>query len=51
MSFEEVNYNGKLYTVIHKYDSGYWEIRSVKNPNLIELVKESEVSKGPLPKE
>jgi len=40
---EKVLYNGKLYTVIYKYSSGYWEIKEEGNLNRIELVHQSEV--------
>jgi hypothetical protein len=43
LELEEVQYNGKLYTVIHKYTSGYWEIRENGNKFNIELVHASEV--------
>ena len=45
MELEEVLYGGKLYTVIYKYTSGYWEIREKENKFHIELVHESEVQK------
>ncbi len=42
---ESVIYQGKLYYVIHKYDSGFWEIRKTeeKNNNSIILVNSSEL--------
>jgi hypothetical protein len=43
MKLEEVLYQGKLYTVVYKYSSGYWEIRENKNKYNVELVHESEV--------
>ncbi len=43
MNAEEVLYEGKLYTVIYKYTSGYWEIREKENTFNIQLVHESEV--------
>ncbi len=44
MDIEKVIYKGKIYTVIHKYNSGYWEIKELSNqyPH-IELVHKSEV--------
>jgi len=43
MSQETVVYNGKLYFVIYKYLSGYWEIRQKDNQFNVQLVHESEV--------
>ncbi|WP_190284722.1 hypothetical protein [Bacillus sp. S3] len=43
MEIEEVIYDSKLYTVIYKYTSGYWEIREKDNKFHVELVHESEV--------
>ena len=43
MEMEEVQYDGKLYAVIYKYTSGYWEIREKNNKFHVELVHESEV--------
>ncbi|MFE8701630.1 hypothetical protein ACFYKX_13585 [Cytobacillus sp. FJAT-54145] len=34
---EEVMYNGELYLVIFKYDSGYWEIRK-KNATFVNVL-------------
>ncbi|MEK4031362.1 hypothetical protein MKZ02_23080 [Pseudobacillus sp. FSL P4-0506] len=51
MSEEIVIYQGKSYSVIHKYNSGYWEIKSIDNPNFVELVKEADVSKKTLDEE
>ncbi|WP_156183169.1 hypothetical protein [Mesobacillus campisalis] len=45
MSDEKVIYNGKLYTVIFKYSSGYWEIKAQDSLFIVELVHESEVQK------
>lgn len=39
---EIVIYQGKEYTIVHQYDSGYVEIRNRKSRN-IELVHESEL--------
>jgi hypothetical protein len=43
MDQETVVYNGKLYFVIYKYRSGYWEIRQKDSQFNVELVHESEV--------
>ncbi|MDQ0973612.1 hypothetical protein QFZ31_003490 [Neobacillus niacini] len=43
MNSEEVFYGGKIYMVIYKYSSGYWEIREKENKFNIQLVHESEV--------
>ncbi|WP_157042266.1 hypothetical protein [Neobacillus jeddahensis] len=40
---EVVRYEGKLYTVIYKYTSGYWEIKEKENRFNIQLVHQSEV--------
>ncbi|MEH7011756.1 hypothetical protein V7087_13260 [Neobacillus niacini] len=45
MNSEVVLYEGKLYMVIYKYSSGYWEIREKENRFNIQLVHESEVQK------
>jgi hypothetical protein len=42
---EKVMYKGKLYTVIFKYSSGYWEIKAQDGLYNVELVHESEVQK------
>ncbi|WP_197090986.1 hypothetical protein [Bacillus sp. FJAT-27231] len=42
---------GRTYSVMHKYNSGYWEIKSIDNPNFVEVVKETDVSKKPLDEE
>jgi hypothetical protein len=43
MKTEQVRYEGKLFIVIYKYSSGYWEIREKDRRFNIELVHESEV--------
>jgi hypothetical protein len=43
MTSEKVVYKGKIYTVIYKYSSGYWEIREDGNLYQVELVHKSEV--------
>ncbi|WP_442596548.1 hypothetical protein [Neobacillus sp. D3-1R] len=54
-NIEEVVYEGKLYTVYFKYDSGYLEIKEQENTssmiNNIKLVHENEViyKRKPLP--
>ncbi len=42
---EFVVFDGKLYTVVHKYSSGYWEIRRDNGTYRVELVNSSEVQK------
>lgn len=44
MDTDEVLYEGKLFIVIYKYTSGYWEIREKENKFNIQLVHASEVS-------
>ncbi|MEC2076338.1 hypothetical protein [Metabacillus fastidiosus] len=39
-----VMYKGKKYIILHKYESGYCEIKEVKNSYNIELVHESELT-------
>jgi hypothetical protein len=39
-------YNGKAYTVLFKYDSGYWEIQDNANKYKIELVHYLELEIG-----
>jgi hypothetical protein len=41
---EEVIYEGKLYTVYHKYDSGYGEIQENEGLFSIKLVHQREVT-------
>jgi hypothetical protein len=41
---EEVIYEGKLYTVYYKYDSGYLEIRENDGLHSIKLVHQREVT-------
>lgn len=43
---EKVLYKGKIHDVLHKYDSGYWELREVgkKRHTQIQLVHYSELS-------
>ena len=43
MNTENVLYDGKLFIVIYKYSSGYWEIREKDSKFNIQLVHESEV--------
>lgn len=43
MEMEQVRFEGKLYTVIYKYTSGYWEIKEMDNRFNIQLVHQSEV--------
>lgn len=42
---ERVIYEGELYHIVHRYESGYCEIRKVKeqNNNSIILVKSTEI--------
>jgi hypothetical protein len=40
---EQVIYEGKLYTVFFKYDSGYLEIKENEGLNSIRLVHERDV--------
>lgn len=39
---EEVFYQGEAYYILHKYDSGYWEIKSKRNRFDIILIHKSE---------
>ncbi|TWE00997.1 hypothetical protein FB550_10649 [Neobacillus bataviensis] len=43
MNKEIVRYDGKLFMVIYKYSSGYWEIREKDSKFNVQLVHESEV--------
>jgi hypothetical protein len=43
LNTELVLYEGKLFMVIYKYTSGYWEIREKDRKFNIQLVHESEV--------
>ena len=43
MNTETVLYEGKLFIVIYKYSSGYWEIREKDSKFNVQLVHESEV--------
>ncbi|WP_180960347.1 hypothetical protein [Neobacillus cucumis] len=43
METEIVLYKGKVYFVIYKYSSGYWEIREKNSRFNVQLVHESEV--------
>lgn len=45
MYTEEVLFEGKLYTVIYKYTSGYMEIRENASKFNVQLVHQSEVQK------
>jgi hypothetical protein len=40
---ETVVYDGKLFIVIYKYSSGYWELREKDSKFNVQLVHESEV--------
>ncbi|MFT8323114.1 MAG: hypothetical protein ABF649_19785 [Bacillus sp. (in: firmicutes)] len=40
----KVLYQGKEYTVIFQYDSGFYEIRQIDNSNVVELVHLSELT-------
>jgi hypothetical protein len=39
-----VAYQGKTYKVVHKYNSGYWEIGDIKNIHNIILVSSTELT-------
>ena len=41
---QTVVYQGKAYKVVHKYNSGYWEIGDVKNFYNIILVNSTELT-------
>ncbi|WP_409305620.1 hypothetical protein [Peribacillus sp. SCS-155] len=43
MDNEKVIFKGKIYTVIHKYDSDYWEVREEGHSYNAELVHKSQV--------
>jgi hypothetical protein len=43
-TMEQVLYNGKKYTILYKYASGYYEIREVDSIHNIQLVHQSEVT-------
>ena len=43
METETVLYDGKVFIVIYKYSSGYWEIKEKNNRFNIQLVHKSEV--------
>ncbi|MEH7116533.1 hypothetical protein V7128_03785 [Neobacillus vireti] len=43
MNSECVLYDGKVFVVIYKYNSGYWEIRELDSQFNVQLVHESEV--------
>ncbi|PLT28182.1 hypothetical protein [Peribacillus deserti] len=49
MKAEEVRYNGKVYTVIHKYSSGYCEISESGSQFNVELVHETNLQKIDFP--
>lgn len=43
METETVLYDGKVFIVIYKYSSGYWEIREKDSRFNVQLVHESQV--------